>query len=406
MKYNRREFLHTLNTGLLLFAGGGVASSDFARPKISGRRRKMIFGWTTCLTYETHERKLGFDYFSRLLDEMRRHGMTRLIVMMASHGNYSPGNHGIAWPVKNHRLRSQVDQNALNAREETEFFSRIVEKARTLGIQIFMEIKYLGMVGLKKSYPGITTLTRRDGSPVHSAPADATDFEREAIASLHICHDNEQVHTYMRDKITDVLERYPHVNGIVLEHPSYFGDSCYCASSREKLFRDTGKDIYAIDKNEFLEWKNIQIRDRLINLRQLVKSINPHFQFGFYSGFSPDDGNVAAYQKNRGHGIEMLRQVGPDFVMPYCEGRHRERETMELEKVIEYLSPLKIYLHTTIRRNPPRNYPLPPKDPAYIKKMIRWAKHYFDQNERFQGMTFFNEVNIPQENRQAVYDNL
>jgi len=127
-------------------------------------------------------------------------------------------------------------------------------------------------------------------------------------------------------------------------------------------------------------------------------------QFGFYTGFSPRNGNVAAYQKNRGHSIETLRPVGLDFVMPYCEGRHRERETAELEKVIESLSPLKIYLHTTIRRNPPRNYPLPPKDPAYIKRMIRWGKNYFLENERFMGMAFSNEVHIPEENRRAVYE--
>ncbi|NOY60786.1 MAG: hypothetical protein GXO75_17905 [Calditrichaeota bacterium] len=406
MKYNRREFLHTLHAGLFSFAGSGLGQSLFAKSDHPGRRKKMIFGWTTCLTYETHERKLGFDYFSHLLDEMKSHGMTRLIVMMASHGNYSPGNHGIAWPIRNPKLKPQVDKNALNAFAETEFFSRIIEKAHRLGIEIFMEIKYLGMAGLRKSYPGVKFLTRRDESPAHSVPVDANEVEKEAEESLHICHDNEQAHTYMRDKIADVLQRYPHVNGIVLEHPSYFGDSCYCSSTREKLFRDTGKDIYVIDKNAFLEWKNIQIRDRLIDLKTLVKSINPRFQFGFYSGFSPRDGNVAAYQKNRGHSIETLKQVGLDFVMPYCEGRHRERETMELEKVIEYLSPLKIYLHTTIRRNPPRNYPLPPKDPAYIERMIRWGKNYFRENERFMGMTFFNEVNIPEENRRAVYEHI
>ncbi len=404
MNYSRRNFLRALNIGLFSFAGSGLSKSITARAGKADHRRKIIFGWTTCLTYETHERKLGFDYFSHLLDEMNRHGMTRLVVMMASHGNYSPGNHGIAWPVKNNKLKPQVDKSALNAFEETEFFSHIVEKAHGLGIQVFMEIKYLGMAGLKKSYPGITFLTERDGSPLHSPPEGASEFEKEAIESLHICHDNEQAHTYMRDKIADVLKRYQRVDGIVLEHPSYFGDTCYCPSTRKKLFRDMGKDIYAIDKDEFLEWKNIQIRDRLVDLKQLVKSINPQFQFGFYTGFSPEDGNVSAYQKNRGHSIETLRQVGLDFVMPYCEGRHRDRETMELEKVIQYLSPLKIYLHTTIRRNPPRNYPLPPKDPAYIESMIHWGKNYFLENERFMGMTFFNEVNIPEENRRAVYD--
>ena len=69
------------------------------------KEREMIFGWTTCLTYQTEDRMLGYGYFSNLLDEMKEYGMTHLIVMMASHGYYSPGNHGLAWPVKNPKLK-------------------------------------------------------------------------------------------------------------------------------------------------------------------------------------------------------------------------------------------------------------------------------------------------------------
>jgi hypothetical protein len=138
-------------------------------------------------------------------------------------------------------------------------------------------------------------------------------------------------------------------------------------------------------------------------LKKLVRSINPRFEFGFYTGFSPDDGNIAAFQLDRGHDPKTLEEVGLDFVMPYCEGRHREHETAEIERVIDYLAPLDFYLHTTIRRNSPHNYQLPPKDPAYIKNIVRWGKQYAKQNSRFKGMMFFNEVNIPPENRDAVY---
>ena len=71
----------------------------------------------------------------------------------------------------------------------------------------------------------------------------------------------------------------------------------------------------------------------MIDLKQLVKEINPDFEFGFYTGFSPGDGNVAAYQRQRGHSIETLKQVGLDFVLPYCEGRHLDNETRELKKL-------------------------------------------------------------------------
>jgi hypothetical protein len=65
-----------------------------------------------------------------------------------------------------------------------------------------------------------------------------------------------------------------------------------------------------------------------------------------------------------------------------------------------------IYLHTTIRRDPPHNYTLPPKGPEYIRNIIGWAMAYQKQNSRFRGMTFFNEVKLPAENRQAVYDTI
>ena len=41
-----------------------------------------------------------------------------------------------------------------------------------------------------------------------------------------------------------------------------------------------------------------------------------------------------------------------------------------------------------------------------IKDIIKWGKEYFEENERFIGMTFFNETKLPIENRQAVYDSI
>jgi len=144
----------------------------------------------------------------------------------------------------------------------------------------------------------------------------------------------------------------------------------------------------------------------LLDLKKLVKSIKPDFQFGFYSGFSPADGDIIGSQSNRGHTAEALKNVGFDFIMPYAEGRHQEQETKELERVFDYLSPLPCYLHTVIRKVSPNNYQLPPKGPDYIKKIIAWAKNYHEQNSRLTGMSFFNEIKIPEENRQAAYDGI
>lgn len=369
-------------------------------------KERMNFGWTTCLTYETNERKLRYEYFSNLLDEMFTHGMAHLIVMMASHGFYSPQNHGLAWPVKNEKLKPQIDKQAVNAFEETEFFSKIIKKAHSLNIKVYIEIKYLGMIGIKEGYPGIEFKTKKDGSYSPKARPEAGDYEREAVETLSICCDSLPAQQYMRDKITDVLTRYGDLDGMVLEHPTYSSSTCYCNATRQKVKQDTGKEVEELSVLEFQQWKAHCIRDVLLDLKNVIKSINPKFEFGLYTGFSPSDGDVNKFQLNRGHDPKTIKEVGFDFLMPYCEGRHEERETAEIQKIIDYLAPMDIYLHTTIRRDPPHNYKLPPKGPEYIKSIIKWGKEYHKTNPRFKGMSFFNEVKLPEENRMAVYDSM
>ena len=400
MDINRRKFLTML--GITPLALYGREFRGFWKED----KPDLHFGWTTCLTYQTDDRRLGFEYFSNLLDEMHEHGMTRLKVMMASHGNFSPKNHGLAWPVKNEKLKPQLDKKAVNAHEETEFFSRIIDKAHVLNIKIYIEIKYLGMRGIYEGYPGIEVLRKKDGQIIHTFPPEAGFKEREKIETLHICCDNKHARQYMRDKIFDVLTRYQNLDGIVLEHPSYSGNTCYCSGTRHQLINDLGKTIDELTVEEYQAWKSKRIRDTLIDLKKLIKSINPNFEFGFYTGFSPSDGNVEKFQLTRGHDPKTLKEVGFNFLIPYCEGRHKELETAEIEKVIEYLDFPNIILHTTIRREPPLNYPLPPKDPKYVKSIINWGKEYAKINKQFKGMTFFNEVKIPDQNREAVYDSI
>jgi hypothetical protein len=400
MEINRRKFLGLLGiTPLALY--GRELKGCWQEDNLG-----LHFGWTTCLTYQTDDRRLGYDYFSNLLDEMHEHGMTRLKVMMASHGNFSPKNHGLAWPVKNERLWPQLDKKAVNAYEWTEFFSRIIDKAHALGIKIYIEIKYLGMKGIHEGYPGIEVLRKKDGQIINIIPPEASRDEREKIESLHICCDNKQTQQYMHDKIFDVLTRYRNLDGIVLEHPSYAGGTCYCKGTQQQLKNDLGKTMDELTIEEYQRWKSKRIKDTLLDLKKLIKSINPKFEFGFYTGFSPSDGDIENFQLNRGHDPKMLKEVGLNFLMPYCEGRHKEMETREIERVIKYLDFPNIILHTTIRREPPLNYPLPPKDPKYVKSIINWGKQYAKTNKQFKGMTFFNEVKIPDQNRQAVYDSI
>jgi hypothetical protein len=399
MRLSRKSFIKKLTVSFLGLHSNGISRALFDQKD----NHNMEYGWTTCLTYETGDRQLSFDYFNNLLQEMNANGMSRLIVMMASHGYFDPKSHGLAWPVRNKKLGFQVDEKAINAQEESEFFSRVILRAKELGIKILIEIKYLGLIGLEQGYPGVEFLRTKAGDIIHNIRPEASDYEREAIKNLHLCCDSPQAHSYMRDKVTDVLTRYNTLDGIVLEHPSYSGNTCYCKWSRQRIKKDTGRNIEELSRDELLQWKAKRIKEALLDLKELALSINPKFEFGFYSGFSPTDGNIAAFQQNRGHNTKTLSEIGLDFIMPYCEGRHRQHETKEIERVINYLTPLDFYLHTTIRRESPKNYNLPPKGPEYIKDIIQWGKLYQRKNSRFKGMIFFNEVKIPQENREAVY---
>lgn len=347
----------------------------------------MIFGWTTCLTYETGTRMLGYDYFSRLLDEMKENGMRCLVIMM---GNphvppVDPYNHGIAWPARNVRLKPFIDRKAVNGNPQTEFVGKIIKKAHDHGIEVIFEIKYTGYLGIQKSYPGIV-------------------FQGEVKVCPDLCCDNDDAHEYMKDKTSDLLECYPEVDGVALEHPS-FGGICHCAASKQKNIAAFGKKGDEADEGIILERQAERISWCVGDLIGVSKSIKPDLKFGMYSGFMPDDWDLDKYSRNRGHSIENLRKIeGLDFLVPYGEGRHREREASALEKVIDYLQPFDVYVHLVIRKKSPEGYPLPEAGPEYIRKIIKWARNYAGKEPRLLGMIFFNEVNIPPENRNAVYE--
>ncbi len=363
-------------------------------------KKRIIWGWSTCLTYET-KKQLGFDHYSRLLDEMKENGMKRLIVMMGSQYHFDPNNHGIAWPVINPRLKSMLDRKAINANPSTEFFSKVIERAKKLEIEIYLEIKYAGFCGILKGYPNVDFKTNRYGVLDHETIKYNSERECRLASEAHVCHDSDQVQEYMKDTFEDVLRAYPKIDGIVMEHPSAY--SCFCKSSQEKFRLAKGKSLFDATKGERIEWQNEGIRTVIADIIAFVKRINRDMKFAFYSGFSPEDGNIERYQELRGHKKETLQNTGVDLVMPYMEGRHKEKEEKNIEKVIEYMKPLDCYVHCTIRRNPPKTYPLPPKGPEYIERIIKWAINYHKKDNNFIGMSFFNEVNIPNENREAVY---
>ena len=361
-----------------------------------------LFGWTTALTYETRE-PLGFDHYFRLLDEMEENEMKRLIVMDSSHYHYDPNHQGMARPVLNPRLKSMVDTTAINASPSTEFLSRVIGKAHSCGIELYIEIKYSGFYGIRDAYLGVEFATNRQGIPYHHAVKFDTEKEYLMYSQSRICCDNAQAHQFMRDQLEDLLKVYPQIDGIVMEHPDYPHDGCYCKSTQEKFMAETGMSISEAAENQRVAWQNERIGMVIKDLVNLAKERKKNLRFGIYSGFSPPEGTVERYQELKGQKRETLQRAGLDFVMPYLEGRHKGKEEFEIEKVLDYMKPLTCYIHTCVRRNPPRTYHIPKKDPTYIHRIIKWFLNYYPHHPHVEGMSFWNEANTTAENRQAIY---
>jgi len=76
-------------------------------------------------------------------------------------------------------------------------------------------------------------------------------------SKAHICHDNDQVQEYMKDKFEDILRTYPKIDGIVMEHPSAY--PCFCKSSQKKFRLAKGKSFFEATKEERIEWQNERI---------------------------------------------------------------------------------------------------------------------------------------------------
>ncbi len=135
--------------------------------------------------------------------------------------------------------------------------------------------------------------------------------------------------------------------------------------------------------------KSIRIRDTLIDLKKLVKSIIQKFEYGFNTRVSLTDGNILGYKNNRGHKSETLAQVEFAFILPYCAEKNRGKEAKIIENETDHLSPLKFHPHTQIRRDLPRHTNPLPKIPKYIKNIIKLNNKHFKENGRFINMTFF-----------------
>lgn len=117
---------------------------------------------------------------------------------------------------------------------------------------------------------------------------------------------NEEYRQYMKDVLTDLIARYPELDGVMLDRVRYDGISAdFSDLSRQKFEEYIGEKVenYPDDilswkveegkapvpvpgklANKWYEWRTKNITDYMDELRQTVKTAKPDMSFGTYSG--------------------------------------------------------------------------------------------------------------------------
>jgi hypothetical protein len=324
---------------------------------------------------------------------MHDHGMNYLSLMMQSYAYFDPAHDGYVWPVTNPSLAGYIDEKNVNARKETEFVSRILGEAERLKIDVEMTLNWgiWNNSRISKAYPDACLQQDRSGRP---------------IASLH-CPDSPGAWQLGLDEVADLLSYYggsPALRRFAFERISYSGrDGCVCTHTRDAYASQhgapavTGAPLVRVSKpfdilteNELVSWKEQNIGRKITEYTTFIKTRFPHISIGCSTVGNP----------HWGHNPARFREWGIDYVQPHTIQHKTDKR--QLYRTWACISPNPMILHFDLRDRPPKNYPIWPKTPRIIRKVLSWVKN--TPAPHVAGIIFFNEPVIPAPNRQAMYD--
>ena len=388
---NRRDFLKQS----LSLAGGLCASTqsllalraadDDGR---DGSHRFRYLGWQVGLSYQT-PRPEGKrpEELRQLLREMRDNGMNFISIMLVSYSFFDPEHDGFCWPVRRPGLLSYRDERSLNAREETEFLGDIIQEASEAGlhVQLMTNCGIWNPERIVQGYP--QTRPQLDGNGNRSS-------------WVH-CFDIPDGYRCVRDVILDALDRYARrgVSSYAIEWPGYVGNGCFCEQTRAAFARETGRELTSewarANRNEFDRWKERHIGAILKRLVAEIHEQTPNVEIWHHTACTASRG--------RGHAPDQLRKAGVTATMPYMM-HSTSRDFSDLGENVRACQPLPAVAHVCVRPRPFKNYPIPPKDPAVVRKFFDAIEQTTIDN--LAGLVFFNESNVPLENRKAVYEGI
>ncbi|NLS91837.1 MAG: twin-arginine translocation signal domain-containing protein [Planctomycetaceae bacterium] len=386
---NRRDFLKRSS---VLAAGLCTALTDPSTVEAAADRpqnpdaRFRYLGWQLGLSYQA-SRPEGRrpEELRQLLREMRDHGMNFISFMLVSYSFFDPEHDGFDWPVRREGLLSYRDERSLNAREETEFLGDVIQEAKEAGfhVQLMTNCGIWNPDRIIKGYP-------------QTRPQVTWDDRRSGW--VH-CPDIPDGYRCVRDVILDALERYARrgVASYAIEYPGYAGSGCFCEATRTAFADETGRELTPqwarANRPEFDGWKQQHIGSILKRLVDEVHAQTPDVEIWLHTACTASGG--------RGHAPDPLRKAGITATMPYLM-HSPSPDFSRLSKNVDACYPLPAVAHVCVRAKPFKNYAIPPKNPALISKFFDAVEQ--TRMENLAGLVFFNETNVPPENRRAVYD--
>jgi len=379
----RRDVLREACAAGGVFAlGRTVRGSQPRRRAAKEGRRVAHVGWQVGVTYQTRgPGGLDRDYLMRLLDEMARHRMNLLSLMMISYGYYDPDHDGYPWPVQNDKLRCYADAKAINADPSTEFVREITAAAgeRKIAVQLFMNWGIWNPTRIREQYPDACLQMNRRGRPT---------------GWLH-CPDSPGAWRLGLDEITDLLSYYDHPNvaSYGFERISYSGSSaCTCSHTKRAYREDTSKELLDASATEVESWKNRHIAAYLSRYIQHIKKHHPKHTVCLHTQCA----------RGWGHDPARLQQCGVDYLLPHVIQFPETRGS--LHRKWRRMAPNKLVLHFCTRDRRPANYKLWIKTPEIIAQAVDWTLDYPGDN--LSGLLFFNETATSPGNKREVYEQI
>jgi hypothetical protein len=342
------------------------------------------FGWAVGITYNTPSSTgLNREYLFNLLDDMSKHHMNRLSLMMIAYALYDNVHDGYCWPVQNPKLKSYLDTDAYNSNPNTEFVSEVIQKAADLGIEVELTMNYgiWNNSKIRKSYP--TASLQQTFSK---------DMKGRYDPWIH-CPDNPDCWQLGLDEMRDLLTFYnhPNVRGFVVERLGYVGkDFCYCLYTQQKFKEETGNDMLRASEKEVFEWKITHTSKLITEFANEVHKIRPDIQLGLHTV-----GNL-----HWGHEPRRFKECGVGFAEPHTI-QHKTGKK-ELYQTWDHLTPNPLLLYFDGRDKAPPNYPIIIKTPKIIHQTLQWIFNY--GKPHISGILFFNESSLSIENRSAIYE--